>query len=122
MARRLLPHRCTRFRDRTGRGSARKAWDSPPPPGASASRRRPEPPPPLCDQGRSEMNETRRGDDRHFAPLTPNDFRTTETLKPDPSAHAEILVLTYGLQTAGWIAETNLSTARRSDVPYWSRV
>lgn len=45
-----------------------------------------------------------------------------EPMKPDPNAHAEILVLTYGLQTAAWIAETNLSTARHSDTPYWSRV
>ena len=43
-------------------------------------------------------------------------------LEPDPKAHAEILVLTYGLQTAGWIAESNLATARRLDAPYWSRV
>ena len=45
-----------------------------------------------------------------------------QMLEPDPQAHAEILVLTYGLQTAAWIAETNLATARRSDTPYWSRV
>lgn len=44
------------------------------------------------------------------------------TLRPDPRAHAEILVLTYGAQTAAWISETNLSTARRSDTPYWSLV
>ena len=71
------------------------------------------------------MNETRRRDTRIAAPSLPLEPpRNTEAtvMKPDPKAHAEILVLTYGLQTAGWIAETNLATARRSDTPYWSRV
>jgi hypothetical protein len=71
------------------------------------------------------MNETHRRNAATFAPLMHLDqSRTTEArpMKPDPDAHAEILVLTYGLQTAGWIAETNLATARRSDIPYWSRV
>lgn len=43
-------------------------------------------------------------------------------LRPDPGAHAEILVLSYGLQMASWIAETNQTTARRADAPYWSAV
>ena len=72
------------------------------------------------------MNESRRRYDRHLAPLTNSEsspFNQDSTpLRPDPSAHAEILVLTYGLQTAAWIAETNLATARRSDTPYWGRV
>lgn len=72
------------------------------------------------------MNETQRRNHANFAaPLTRlEQSRTMEAkpMTPDPNAHAEILVLTYGLQTAGWIAETNLATARRSDTPYWSRV
>ncbi len=71
------------------------------------------------------MNETQRRNEATFAPLPRLEpARPTEArpMKPDPIAHAEILVLTYGLQTAGWIAETNLATARRSDIPYWSRV
>lgn len=70
------------------------------------------------------MDDIRRSDSRTTSSL-PIQFdrpATDEPMKPDPNAHAEILVLTYGLQTAAWIAETNLSTARRSDTPYWSRV
>lgn len=71
------------------------------------------------------MNETHRRNAATFAPLPrlePSRTMEARPMKPDPNAHAEILVLTYGLQTAGWIAETNLATARRSDLPYWSRV
>ena len=71
------------------------------------------------------MNEPRhrdRGLDRaSVAPLEPCSTEVAP-LKPDPRAHAEILVLTYGLQTAAWIAETNTATARHSDTPYWVRV
>jgi len=82
-------------------------------------------PPRLADMRESEMNQAHRRNEESFVPLTRLEQpRTTDArpMKPDPAAHAEILVLTYGLQTAGWIAETNLATARRSDVPYWSRV
>jgi len=67
------------------------------------------------------MNETRRRYD--WYPSSKHEAEPSQApIKPDPRAHAEILVLTYGLQTAGWIAETNLATARRSDTPYWTRV
>ena len=71
------------------------------------------------------MRQSRNGQERHLT--APNLHPATRTsgvspMRPDPQAHAEILVLTYGLQTASWIAETNKVTARRSDVPYWASV
>ena len=73
------------------------------------------------------MNAIRRKEDTAPAPQVSlsHDSLSHEPdqpLRPDPVAHAEILVLTYGLQSAAWIAESNLATARRSDVPYWARV
>ena len=68
------------------------------------------------------MNAIRRKEDTAPAPHVNLSHEPDQPLRPDPVAHAEILVLTYGLQSAAWIAESNLATARRSDVPYWARV
>lgn len=68
------------------------------------------------------MNATRRKIEETPAPPLNLNQEPDQPLRPDPVAHAEILVLTYGLQSAAWIAESNLATARRSDVPYWAHV